>query len=143
MCCDGLEIPDCAAGGQRPQMLMSALPLLEGRRRQQRGDQPACVALELGPFARGVAVAENQEVQLRRGIAAAVQRDERARIRGRRRRDELVSGIDGHRPRVAEDIAGSRFLTTMRTGASGAGNRSDSEKVRSIFSASPVVSHSP
>ncbi len=75
------------------------LPLLERRGRQQRGDQPACVALELGPFARGVAVAENQEVQLRRGIAAAVQRDERARIRSRRRRDELVSRIDGHRPR--------------------------------------------
>ena len=86
------------------------LPLLEGRRGQQRGDQPAGVALELGPFERGVAVAENQEVQLRRGIAALMQRDQSARIRGRYRRDELVSGIDGQRPRVAEDIAGIALL---------------------------------
>ena len=38
---------------------------------------------------------------------------------------------------------GSRFFTTMRTGESGAGKRSDSEKVRSIVAASAVVSHSP
>ena len=37
----------------------------------------------------------------------------------------------------------SRFLTTMRTGLSGAGNRSDSENVRFMSFASPVVSHSP
>ena len=86
------------------------LPLPEGRSRQQRGDQPASVALELGPFARGVAVAENQDVQLRRGIAALMQRDQSARIRGRYRRDELVRGIDGHRPRVAEEIAGIALL---------------------------------
>ena len=37
----------------------------------------------------------------------------------------------------------SRFLTTIRTGVSGAGNRSDSENVRFIAFASAVVSHSP
>ncbi len=37
----------------------------------------------------------------------------------------------------------SRFLREIWTGASGAGNRSDSENVRRISFASPVVSHSP
>ena len=40
-------------------------------------------------------------------------------------------------------LRASRFLTTMRTGASGAGKRSDSENVRFISFASAVVSHSP
>jgi hypothetical protein len=38
---------------------------------------------------------------------------------------------------------GSRFFSTTRAGLSTAGKRSDSENVRFIFCASPVVSHSP
>ncbi len=38
---------------------------------------------------------------------------------------------------------GSRFFSETRAGLSTAGNRSDSENVRFIFCASPVVSHSP
>ena len=37
----------------------------------------------------------------------------------------------------------SRFFSEIWTGAAGAGNRSDSENVRRISFASPVVSHSP
>jgi hypothetical protein len=37
----------------------------------------------------------------------------------------------------------SRFFSTIRTGFSGAGKRIDSENVRCISLASPVVSHSP
>ncbi len=40
-------------------------------------------------------------------------------------------------------FCGSRFCRTIWTGASGAGKRSDSEKVRDRVFASPVVSHSP
>ena len=58
-----------------------ALPLLERRRREQHGDQPPRVALELAALARGVAVAENQQVELRRRIAALVQLDQRAGVR--------------------------------------------------------------
>jgi len=40
-------------------------------------------------------------------------------------------------------LRASRFLRVTRAGASGAGKRRDSEKVRVRTLASPVVSHSP
>ena len=40
-------------------------------------------------------------------------------------------------------FSASRFLIATSTGPSGMGKRSDSWKVRCIFFASPVVSHSP
>ena len=45
--------------------------------------------------------------------------------------------------KVEFDKNGPRLSHPIRTGDDGAGNRSDSSKVRSIFWASPVVSHSP
>ena len=54
-----------------------ALPLLERRRREQRGHQPPRVALEFLALARRVAVPENQQIELRRRVAALVQLDQR------------------------------------------------------------------
>ena len=62
-------------GGRESPDVDVALPFLERRGREEHGDQPPRVALELAALARGVAVAENQQVELRRRIAALVQRD--------------------------------------------------------------------
>src|SRR6202158_1342033 len=76
-----------------------ALALLERRRLKQGVREPAGVALELAALGGGVAVPENEEIQLLRRIAHVVNLDQRT---GRRRWhasfDELVRGIDGPRP---------------------------------------------
>src|SRR5213076_740495 len=83
-----------------------ALALLERRGREQRSDEAPRVALELRSLARRVAVTENEEVQLRRRIAALVERDQPSGVgRGRATLDELVGGIDGERPDVLEAVS--------------------------------------
>ena len=80
-------------------------PFLERRGGEEHVHQPPRVLFELASFARRVAVAEEQQVDLVRGIAGALQRDQltggsRARIVDRR-----VARIDEQRPRVAERVA--------------------------------------
>ncbi len=55
----------------------------------------------------------------------------------------LLAGFSENVQISRNTFLASRFFTEILTGWSGAGNRSDSEKVRFISCASPVVSHSP
>ena len=120
MCCDGRETPDCAAAGDKSPDVDVAAPLLERRRREQHGDQPARVALELAALARGVAVAEDQQVELRRGIAALVQLDAAARRPAPAPRAmNLSAGSSLNVQTSRNTFRASRFLTTTRTGCVG------------------------
>src|SRR5207249_7501101 len=73
-------------------------------RKEHRGEPPR-VALELRPLGRGIAVAENQQVELVGRIPALVNLDDRpcgGRCSGSV--DELVGGIDRESPDVAKGI---------------------------------------
>ncbi len=144
MCCDGRETPDCAAGGTSPPHVDVALPLLERRRREQRGHHPsrnrARISRAGEPCSRRRESADRASATDRRFRAA----DERAGIgRFRARTMNLSPGSTATVQISRNAFFASRFLTTMRTGVSGAGNRNDSENVRSAVCASSVVSHSP
>ena len=106
---DGREMPDSAAAGQSPQTLKSARRLLNGSVGEEDLHQPARVGLELAALGRGVAVAEDQEVDLVGRVARALQRDERRRPTGGARAvDEHVVGIDDQRPDLAEVVGACR-----------------------------------
>ncbi len=108
----GARCPDCAAAGDSPQTLISLLPFLERRGREQGRDEPPRVALEFRPLARGVAVAEDQQIQLLRRIAALVQLDQAARRPAlpRRAATNLSAGSTFVRPDVAEHVPGVALL---------------------------------
>jgi hypothetical protein len=73
---------------------------------QQRGDQPPGVAFELAAFGSGVAIAENQKIELPVRRATFVQLDQRPRWKRSVLQDELVRRIDRKRPRIAKTIPG-------------------------------------
>ena len=83
-------MPDSAAAGHRPQTLKSSAALLEGREGEEDVGEPPRVLLELRALGRRVAVAEDQEVHLRGGIAVLLDREERRRATGGGRVDEHV-----------------------------------------------------
>ena len=103
---DGREMPDCGAGGTRPQTLMSRSRSLKGEVPKKHFQQPPGVALELAPLGRGVAVAENQQIELLRRIARLVQLDQRDRRwpRATPRTMNLSAGSTVEGPDVLEGV---------------------------------------
>src|SRR5262249_1676415 len=68
-------------GRYQPPDVDVALPLLEWRGAEQRRYETLGVALELRSLARGVAVAEDQQIELLRRLAGFMQFDQRAGVR--------------------------------------------------------------
>jgi len=140
---DGRETPDSAAGGQSPQMLKSFRRSLNGdtsnsspaRRRRDDFARPRLCGR--------VAVAEQEQVDFRRGVTvlSELQQGRGRRSGGRSMNSRPDSMVVDQTSRNA--CCGSRFLMTTCTGAEGSGNRTDSWNVRDTRRASPVVSHSP
>ena len=97
-------MPDCAAAGTSPQMLMSCCRSLKGDVWNKVATSLRASRSNLATLGRRVAVAEDQQIQLRRRVAALVKLDHRA---GRSRgvaQHELVCRIDRHGPYVAEHV---------------------------------------
>ncbi len=92
---DGREMPDSSAGGQSAHTLKSLAPRLEGLDGEEQVRQPPRVLLELAALGRGVAVAEDQEVDLRRRARPLLLDGDDGARRGRRGRvDEDVFRVD-------------------------------------------------
>ena len=94
---------------ERPDVEVAA-PLLEGRDREEELRQPPRVLLELAALGRRVAVAQDQEVHLVRGVPRLLDLEEWA---GRGRRggvDEHVLRIEDQRPDLAEGVFGVALL---------------------------------
>ena len=128
---------------ERPDVEVRAA-LLEGRDREEHVGEPPRVLLELSALGRRVAVAEDQEVDLVRRVARLLDLEQRpGRWPASTRRRTCPSGRAGSVQISRKALRASRFFTTIWTGPSGAGKRSDSEKVRRCVFASAVVSHSP
>ncbi len=115
-----------AGGGhQAPDVEVSAA-LLERRGREQDIHQPPRVGLELPALRRGVAVAEQQEIHLHRGVAVLLQCDDAARIRRRRGGvHEHALRIDRRRPDVLPGVGGAALADgeSHRRGRGGEANR--------------------
>ena len=125
-------MPDSAAGGHSPQTLKSGLRSLKGEVANRMSDQPPRVLLELRPLGRGVAVAEDQEVDLARPVAALHELHQRARARRHASGSMNMSArVDQRGPHLAKGVLRVALLRRRTcTGAAGIGNRSDSPKVR-------------
>ena len=80
---DGREMPGLPCRRHQPPHVEVAAPFLERRRGEEHREQALGVGLELPSLGRRVAVAEQQQVHLRRRVAVLLERDERA---GRRLR---------------------------------------------------------
>ena len=70
---DGRDTPDCAAAGDSPQTLMSLLRSLYGDVANSTSINFRASRSNFGRSASGVAVAENQQIELHRRIAGFVE----------------------------------------------------------------------
>ena len=139
---DGLAMPDCADGGQSPQTLKSLRRDLNGSTAKSAADRRRACGRNSRALRGGVAVAEQQQIDLRLRLAVLLDLD---RLLARRRRavDERIRRIDRVPPDLGVGaVLGDRFFRTTSAFAVSAGNRSESWNVRRTFFDSAVVTHS-
>src|SRR5262245_47025532 len=82
----------------------------EGRGRKKRIDKLTRVFLELRSLSRGIAVSQNQEVDLGCRIPGLLDLEERTGRRGLRFIDEHISRVDDRRPHFTKRILRIAFL---------------------------------
>ena len=98
-------MPDSLASGQSPQTLKSPRCSLNGEVRKRISVRRLASLLELPPLGRGVAVPQDEEVDLPRRVAALLESEERPGRGGERGVDRGVGGIDDRRPDGVEVVS--------------------------------------
>jgi len=96
--------PRLRRGRAEPPDVEVVAPFAERLDLEQDPHQPARVPFALAALGRGVAVAEDQEVELLGRLARALESDQLAGRRRRRRVDQQVVGIDHRRPDLPEVV---------------------------------------